>query len=200
MAPCLTPTAFCFTPTVTDWARIAPELVVAATALIVLLADLVVPARRHAWLAFIGLAASVLGMFYYLRVIWAMYFAEGPAALTAGSRAASAGTAGVATRARVAPALAATGAGVVPAGGAAVAVAPVVASSTASSSAAAVAAPATRTAEAPAVAPAVAPAPTSVAWPAGLAVAIATILTIVLGIIPGPLFTFALRAVGTLLR
>src|SRR5262249_40286471 len=30
----------------------------------------------HLELAIIGLAASVLGFFYYLRVIWAMYFTE----------------------------------------------------------------------------------------------------------------------------
>src|SRR5690242_1553266 len=50
---------FSFTPNATDWVRIAPELVVAAAALVVLLADLVVPARRHAWLAVIGLLGVI---------------------------------------------------------------------------------------------------------------------------------------------
>lgn len=35
-------------------------------------------ANNHLELAIIGLAASVLGFFYYLRVIWAMYFTDAP--------------------------------------------------------------------------------------------------------------------------
>jgi NADH-quinone oxidoreductase subunit N len=46
---------FTFVPTATDWARFSPELALAAAALLVLLADLVVPARRHLWLAVVAL-------------------------------------------------------------------------------------------------------------------------------------------------
>ncbi len=44
-------------------------------------------ANGHLELAIIGLAASVLGFFYYLRVIWAMYFTEGSAREAQPSRA-----------------------------------------------------------------------------------------------------------------
>jgi NADH-quinone oxidoreductase subunit N len=47
---------------------------------------------NHLELAIIGVLASVLGMFYYLRVIWAMYFTEPPVA-PAGEVAAAAVTA-----------------------------------------------------------------------------------------------------------
>src|SRR5260370_39249412 len=46
---------FTYTPTVTDWLRFSPELVMAATALVVLLADLMLPAARRAWLALVAL-------------------------------------------------------------------------------------------------------------------------------------------------
>jgi NADH-quinone oxidoreductase subunit N len=51
---------FTFTPTATDWARISPELVMVATALAILLADLALPRARRAWLALVALA-GVLG-------------------------------------------------------------------------------------------------------------------------------------------
>ncbi len=43
----------------------------------------------HLELAIIGVLASVLGVFYYLRVIWAMYFVAPPAALETGTVAAA---------------------------------------------------------------------------------------------------------------
>lgn len=50
---------FSYTPTATDWARLAPELVIAAAALVVLLVDLVLPARRRAWLAGVALLGVI---------------------------------------------------------------------------------------------------------------------------------------------
>ncbi len=60
---------FTYTPTVTDWLRFSPELVMAATALVVLLADLMLPAARRAWLALVALigvagAAVAVGWLY----------------------------------------------------------------------------------------------------------------------------------------
>ncbi|HEV2236784.1 MAG TPA: NADH-quinone oxidoreductase subunit N [Ktedonobacterales bacterium] len=50
---------FTFTPTGTDWARISPELVMVATALLILLADLALPRARRGWLALVALAGVV---------------------------------------------------------------------------------------------------------------------------------------------
>jgi NADH-quinone oxidoreductase subunit N len=47
---------FTYTPSAADWARIAPELVLLGTALVVLLADLVGSSGRKGWLALVGLA------------------------------------------------------------------------------------------------------------------------------------------------
>src|SRR5260370_14865502 len=60
---------FTYTPTVTDWLRFSPELVMAATALVLLLADLMLPAARRAWLALVALigvagAAVAVGWLY----------------------------------------------------------------------------------------------------------------------------------------
>ncbi|GAC1450204.1 MAG: hypothetical protein PVSMB4_08930 [Ktedonobacterales bacterium] len=125
----------------------------------------------HLELAIIGAVASVLGMFYYLRVVWAMYFtdafavaAPAPTAVSEGPRAA-----GVASVARSATAV-------------------VVAEPAASPRA-----PATPAGAATASRAGTTPAAT-------VALAIATALTLVLGIAPGPLFQFARQAAEALLH
>src|SRR5690242_6843550 len=50
---------FTYTPTIADWLRILPELLLLATVMLVLLADLAAPAGRKGWLAFVGLAGVV---------------------------------------------------------------------------------------------------------------------------------------------
>jgi NADH-quinone oxidoreductase subunit N len=120
----------------------------------------------HADLAIIGVLASVFGMFYYLRVIWALYFAEA---------------------ATGAP----TGAGPVPAirtgtsGGGGQGAAVAVATPT----------PAAATKAAPSADPS-----PRVPLPATVALAIAVGLTVLLGIVPGPLFDAAHQAAAALLR
>jgi NADH-quinone oxidoreductase subunit N len=51
---------FTYTPGATDWARISPELVMVATALALLLADLALPRARRGWLALVAVV-GILG-------------------------------------------------------------------------------------------------------------------------------------------
>jgi NADH-quinone oxidoreductase subunit N len=129
----------------------------------------------HLELAIVGVVASMLGMFYYLRVIWQMYFVA-PGDVPAAAPVA----AGVVV---AAPAALATG---VPTGGAS---APAVALATAPAAAVPFI-----------VAPADEPSPATVPPTVALALAVATMLTLVLGIVPGPLFQFATRAASAFLR
>jgi NADH-quinone oxidoreductase subunit N len=124
---------------------------------------------NHLELAIIGVLASVLGMFYYLRVIWAMYFTDG----------------------REAPASAAVAASPAPAtsarrddGG--------------SRGGVVVAEPATRVRTAPRAAARQAPVAIHPATWIGLVVA--GVLTLALGIIPGPLVQLAGQAAHVLFR
>src|SRR5690242_4991475 len=55
----LASSVFDFTPTAADWLRILPELIVLGAALLVLLADLAVPAKGRGWLALVGLLGVV---------------------------------------------------------------------------------------------------------------------------------------------
>jgi NADH-quinone oxidoreductase subunit N len=126
----------------------------------------------HADLAIVGVVASVFGMFYYLRVIWAMYFAE-PAVATAPAE--TIGEAKIVRTATAAAVVQGSGPGV------GVAVAEPLAAS------------ATQTAAS--VAP-----PSSVPFAAAVALALAVALTLLLGIVPGLLFDFATRAATSLLR
>ncbi len=136
----------------------------------------------HAELAIVGVVASVFGMFYYLRVIWAMYFAEPVVAV---APAAPVGEVEIVRTATVAaPA---------PVGGQGMAVAlaePVAMPATAPAAAPATATP---TASGAASAP-------GVPFAAAVALTIAVALTLLLGIVPGPLFDFAMRAATSLLR
>jgi NADH-quinone oxidoreductase subunit N len=52
---------FTYTPTAADWGRVAPELVVAGCGLLLLIADLLTPARRKGWLALLALLALAGG-------------------------------------------------------------------------------------------------------------------------------------------
>lgn len=122
-------------------------------------------------LAIIGLVASVLGMFYYLRVIWAMYFTE-PIAVAAPSPLASDNLGGTASAA-----LAARSAGSV-----------------------AVAEPAAQPQAAVAITRVATSVPAGTTLPTSLALAIAAALTLGMGIVPGPLFQFAQRAAEALLH
>ena len=127
---------------------------------------------HHLELAIIGLVSSVLGMFYYLRVVWAMYFTE--------PRAEAAPTSAFAIAPAAAPALAAPSGA---AGVAGVAVAEKVAT------APAVQVTGTQTAGAlPAI-------PIATAFALGLA----AVLTIALGIVPGGLYHIATEAARALL-
>lgn len=150
----------------------------------------------HLELAIIGLVASILGMFYYLRVIWAMYFTE-PALVVAPSAVPAPPAVG-------APSVAVATGGSVPAGvlepvavssgGTAVAVSP---AATQAKPAAAVTTPAATAAAAESSAVATSP----LAVPAGvLALAFAVVVTILIGIVPGPLFQFATQAASALMR
>lgn len=135
---------------------------------------------NHLEMAIIGLLASVAGMFYYLRVIWAMYFVEPKP---------------------TAPALAPSSF--------ALAAAPAVPSPAPVSSgvaAIAVAEPQLRSTttietEAPA-APVISSTSPARAIPTGtwLALALATILTVVLGILPGGLYDLATQAATAIFR
>ncbi len=53
---------FLYTPSAADWGRAAPEIVIAGSGLLLLLADLLLPASRKGWLAVLSLVA-VLGGF-----------------------------------------------------------------------------------------------------------------------------------------
>ncbi len=53
---------FTFTPTVADWGRVAPELVIVGSGLLLLIADLLTPARRKGWLALLALLALAGGL------------------------------------------------------------------------------------------------------------------------------------------
>ncbi len=58
---------FTYTPPLTDWLHILPELCLLAAVFLTLLADLALPAGRKGWLAFIGMLgviASALSLFY----------------------------------------------------------------------------------------------------------------------------------------
>ena len=139
---------------------------------------------NHLELAIIGLLASVAGMFYYLRVVWAMYFVEPQPAIV--------------------PASAASDFVVAEPPSAAPAPTPVLASAglaTALAVAEPQAQPATAVeSEASAVQPSTLP--TFRAIPVGtrLALALATILTVALGIIPGGLYDFATQAATAIFR
>jgi NADH-quinone oxidoreductase subunit N len=50
---------FTYTPVAVDWARLSPELVMVATALVVLLADLALPRAWRGWLALVALVGVV---------------------------------------------------------------------------------------------------------------------------------------------
>jgi NADH-quinone oxidoreductase subunit N len=63
-------TPFTFTPSLTDWIRIWPELILLATGLLTLLADLVGAPGRKGWLAVIGLAGAV-GSLVATVMLWA---------------------------------------------------------------------------------------------------------------------------------
>ncbi|HEX6544315.1 MAG TPA: NADH-quinone oxidoreductase subunit N [Ktedonobacterales bacterium] len=53
---------FTYTPSLTDWLRIVPELILLAAALLTLLADLVGSPGRKGWLAIIGLAGAICAL------------------------------------------------------------------------------------------------------------------------------------------
>ena len=53
---------FSFIPNLDDWVRIAPEIVVAGSGLLLLIADLLTPARRKGWLALFALLALAGGL------------------------------------------------------------------------------------------------------------------------------------------
>ena len=61
---------FTFTPNLTDWIRIWPELILLATGLLMLLADLIGAPGRKGWLAVIGLA-GVVGALAATVMLWA---------------------------------------------------------------------------------------------------------------------------------
>jgi NADH-quinone oxidoreductase subunit N len=130
-------------------------------------------------LAIIGVLTSVLGMFYYLRVIWAMYFVE-PTPYTAAPEEPFV----VAPPSEPAKAVAAA-----PGGGVAVAEPQTqTQTQTATETVAARATPAAPRQGVPI------PAPT---W---LALAIAGVLTLFLGIFPGPLYDLVHEAATALFR
>ena len=52
---------FTYTPSAADWGRIAPELVIAGSALLLLMADLLWPAGKKSWLAWLALLALAGG-------------------------------------------------------------------------------------------------------------------------------------------
>ncbi|HLW01550.1 MAG TPA: NADH-quinone oxidoreductase subunit N [Ktedonobacterales bacterium] len=53
---------FTFIPRLDEWARVAPEIVVAGCGLLLLIADLLTPAARKGWLAFFALLALAGGL------------------------------------------------------------------------------------------------------------------------------------------
>jgi NADH-quinone oxidoreductase subunit N len=52
---------FTYTPSAADWGRVAPELAIAGGGLLLLVADLLLPARRKGWLALLALAVLLGG-------------------------------------------------------------------------------------------------------------------------------------------
>ncbi len=52
---------FTYTPSAADWGRVAPELVIAGGGLLLLVGDLLLPARRKGWLALLALAVLLGG-------------------------------------------------------------------------------------------------------------------------------------------
>jgi NADH-quinone oxidoreductase subunit N len=131
----------------------------------------------HLELAIIGVLTSVIGMFYYLRVVWAMYFVE-PQPATA--------PASVVVAPAPEPVLAATTAGTSGGGSGGVALAePAIATTSTATNTPAAAEPLTAQ-------------PAHVTPGAWLALALSLVLTIALGIIPGGLFDLANRAASVL--
>jgi NADH-quinone oxidoreductase subunit N len=132
----------------------------------------------HLELAIVGILASVLGMFYYLRVIWAMYFVE-PATVPVPAAASPV----LAPQ----PALVAVAVASGSAGAGAMAVATAAGAGPAPSALAPIAHP-----------PHNPPVGSTVeSW---VALTIATVLTLLLGIIPGPLFVFAIQVATVFVR
>ena len=126
----------------------------------------------HLELAIIGLVSSVLGMFSYLRVVWAMYFTESRPATTA------------------------------PASAFAVTPAPIEPATSAAASGAGIAVAVPRVATTPAVQVASAPAlrgPSTIPLGTIVALGLAVALTIALGIVPGGLYHMATEAARALL-
>lgn len=133
----------------------------------------------HLELAIIGLMASVLGMFYYLRVIWAMYFTE-PAAVAPESGSSPAG------ERQPAPALVAVGAAAAPAEREALAPEP--------------AAPSMGAVPAPVLPARDDPQPRRLTPGVWLALLLAALATLGLGIIPAGLFALAKQAASVLIH
>ncbi len=52
---------FTYTPSAADWGRIAPQLVIAGSGLLLLMADLLLPASKKSWLALLALLALIGG-------------------------------------------------------------------------------------------------------------------------------------------
>jgi NADH-quinone oxidoreductase subunit N len=133
----------------------------------------------HLELAIIGILSSLLGMFYYLRVVWAMYFTEPRVAPSAQPFVVA--PAPVPAPAPAAVAVAGTSS-------------PVAVAEPEPEPAPAAPVPAPAAAVAP---PAPRPALTPGTW---LALTLAVVLTLALGIVPGPLFDTATQAASALLR
>src|SRR5579885_2158986 len=53
---------FTFTPTAADWGRVVPEIIIAGSGLLLLIADLLTPAGRKGWLAWLALLALFGGL------------------------------------------------------------------------------------------------------------------------------------------
>jgi NADH-quinone oxidoreductase subunit N len=129
----------------------------------------------HTELAIVGLLTSIAGVYYYLRVVWAMYFAE-PAGVTSPPAPLPAGRGEPDLTPNPSP----TGRRELGAGGTAVATAPAATTATAT-------------------------APSPVTWPAlplpgGLALLLATAATLLALVLAGPLFDLAQRAAEATLR
>jgi NADH-quinone oxidoreductase subunit N len=146
----------------------------------------------HLELTIIGAVTSMIGLFYYLRIIWAMYFVQS-GMVSAPASPAPAASATMAAPALAAPALAAVGAN---SGGSSGPAGP---AERGVASGRATAARATEPASAAVRTAARAAAP-GIAAASGLALGIAAALTVVVGILPGPLFQFALQAAAAALR
>jgi NADH-quinone oxidoreductase subunit N len=136
---------------------------------------------NHLELAIIGILSSVLGMFYYLRVVWAMYFTEPRLASAAASFV-------VAPAPTPSPAPAEVAATASAGSATPVAVAEPLAPPVA---------PVSTVTPAFSTPPARLPTLTPATW---LALALAVVLTLALGIVPGGLFDAATQAASALLR